>query len=100
MSNKDMVLYYKAMADETRLEIIEMLSKENLCACHILEKFDFSQPTLSYHMKILVESNLVLSSKDGNWTRYRLNQTVLNAIGSKFSKYSQQDVVDRKIENC
>lgn len=100
MSNKDMVLYYKAMADETRLEIIEMLSKENLCACHILEKFDFSQPTLSYHMKILVESNLVLSSKDGNWTRYRLNQTVLNAIGSKFSNYSSQDVVDRKIENC
>lgn len=100
MSNKDMVLYYKAMADETRLEIIEMLSKENLCACHILEKFDFSQPTLSYHMKILVESNLVLSSKDGNWTRYRLNRPVLNAIGSKFNNYSHQDVVDRKIENC
>lgn len=73
MSNKDIVLYFKAMADETRLAIMQMLSEEQLCACHILEAFDITQPTLSYHMKILVESGLVDSVKDGTWTRYSIN---------------------------
>ena len=35
ISNKDVVLYFKAMADETRLSILQMLSTEQLCACHI-----------------------------------------------------------------
>lgn len=69
-NNKDIILYFKALADETRLAIIEMLSRENLCACHILEEFEITQPTLSYHMKILVESGLVDSERDGNWIRY------------------------------
>lgn len=41
-SNADLVLYFKAMADETRLSILEMLSCEELCACHILEDFDIT----------------------------------------------------------
>lgn len=53
------------MADETHLSILEMLSCEELCPCHILEDFDITQPTLYYHMKILVDSKLVESTKDG-----------------------------------
>ena len=64
MEKADAVLCFKAMADETRLSIIDMLSRESLCACHILEEFNITQPTLSYHMKILVESNIVLGEKD------------------------------------
>ncbi|WP_159638688.1 ArsR/SmtB family transcription factor [Erysipelothrix anatis] len=74
MNNADFALLFKAMSDETRLRIINMLSKENLCACHILEVFPITQPTLSYHMKILVDSGIVDSKKDGNWTRYYLNK--------------------------
>ena len=49
----------KALSDETRLMIIEMLSCGEMCACDILEEFSISQSTLSYHMKILTESELV-----------------------------------------
>ena len=59
MNNKDYVIVFKALADETRLAILDMLSKEELCACHILQEFEITQPTLSYHMKILVDSGLV-----------------------------------------
>lgn len=64
---------FKALADETRLRIVEILSCDELCACDILDSFDFTQPTLSYHMKILVESGLVAARKDGSWMRYRLD---------------------------
>ena len=91
MSNKDLVLYFKAMADETRFAILEMLADEELCACHILEEFDITQPTLSYHMKILVDSGLVDSSKDGAWTRYKLNPNSFKLIKDKIIKLDVSD---------
>jgi ArsR family transcriptional regulator len=63
----------KALADETRLKIVCMLSKDKLCACKILESFNITQPTLSYHMKILTESGVVNSDRDGAWIHYSLN---------------------------
>lgn len=49
----------KALADETRLKIIDMLSGGELCACKIPEPLSITQPTLSYHMKILTECGAV-----------------------------------------
>lgn len=86
MNNKDLVLYFKAISDETRLSILEMLTKEQLCACHILEEFDITQPTLSYHMKILVDTGLVIGVKDGNWTRYSINPDILGSIITALEK--------------
>lgn len=73
---------FKALADETRLKIIEMLSSGEMCACKILEKFDITQPTLSYHMKILTESGLVNGRRDGAWMRYSLNEGNWQALKS------------------
>jgi ArsR family transcriptional regulator len=72
-SNSTFVPVFKALADETRLKIIDMLSAGELCACKILEEFQFTQPTLSYHMKILTESGLVTGVRAGAWMRYSLN---------------------------
>lgn len=63
---------FKALSDETRLRIIDMLSCSELSACDILQSFSLSQSTLSYHMKILVESGVVRSRRDGLWTRYSI----------------------------
>jgi ArsR family transcriptional regulator len=63
----------KALTDETRLQIIEMLSCGKMCACDILEKFNITQPTLSYHMKILTKSGLVIGIRNGAWIHYSLN---------------------------
>ena len=51
-SYADYVPAMKALSDETRLKIIDMLSCGEMCACEILEELSISQPTLSYHMKI------------------------------------------------
>ena len=71
---------FKALGDETRLKIVEMLSCGELCACDILESFEITQPTLSYHMKILTECGLVVSRKEGSWIRYRNNQELIGTM--------------------
>lgn len=71
---------FKALADETRLRIIEMLAKGELCACDILEAFNITQPTLSYHMKILTECGLVRGVKDGSWMKYTIDIERLSMV--------------------
>jgi len=64
---------FKALADETRLKIVDMLSCGEMCACDILDFFNITQPTLSYHMKILTDCEIVKARKDGAWMKYSLN---------------------------
>ena len=80
LTSCDSALLFKALSDETRLKIIDMLSCDELCACDLLEEFEITQPTLSYHMKILTECGLVNARKDGAWTRYTLNLDLVHAL--------------------
>lgn len=64
---------FKSLSDETRLCIVKMLATgEEMCGCVLLEKLPISQPSLSYHMKILLASGLVSSRKMGTQTMYTL----------------------------
>jgi len=73
-------LCFKALGDETRVEIINMLRSGKMCACKILEKFDITQPTLSYHMKHLTDSGLVIVEKEGIWNHYSLNKELMDSL--------------------
>lgn len=77
---------FKALSDETRVRIFDMLTQGELCACKILEEFDITQPTLSYHMKILCESKLVDCRRDGVWMRYSINKNTLEVIKDLFDE--------------
>ena len=65
---------FKALSDSNRLQIIYILSLGERCACRLLEYFKFTQPTLSHHMKVLMECGLVNSRKEGTWNYYSLNE--------------------------
>ncbi len=73
MTGKEVALICKAMADENRLKILEMLTKGEKCGCDLLEKLQVTQPTLSHHMKVLGDCGLVESRKDGKWSHYSIN---------------------------
>ncbi|MFD1318501.1 ArsR/SmtB family transcription factor [Loigolactobacillus zhaoyuanensis] len=72
MDYQNYVQMLKAMADPNRLKIIDLLSCGSLCACDILTHFDFSQPTLSHHMKVLQNAGIVIARKEGKWQHYTL----------------------------
>jgi len=91
----------KALSDETRLKIIDMLSCGEMCACDILEEFSISQSTLSYHMKILTESGLVNAVRDGAWMRYTLNKEKADSILKFFTDITspKEDCICKKCKN-
>jgi ArsR family transcriptional regulator len=62
----------KALADETRLAIVELLlgADDELCACDIEDAFDVSQSTISHHMRVLRESGLIDAERRGQWVYY------------------------------
>jgi len=75
-------LCFKALGDETRVKIIEMLKNSSMCACKILEQFKITQPTLSYHMKMLVDCGLVNVEKNGIWNHYTINKVQFNNLSN------------------
>jgi ArsR family transcriptional regulator, arsenate/arsenite/antimonite-responsive transcriptional repressor len=89
----DYALLMKALADETRIKIFDMLSQGELCACNILDEFNITQPTLSYHMKILCDCGLVESRKDGVWMKYTINKNALDSLKEFF------DHIDYNMKN-
>lgn len=65
---------FKAFCDETRLRILQLLRSGEKCACVLQEQLNLGQSGLSYHMKILVESGVVESRKEGKWTYYTISE--------------------------
>lgn len=86
-------LVLKAMADSKRMKIIDLLSGGSLCACEVLEHFDFTQPTLSHHMKVLEKAGIISVCKKGQWHHYQLKedfvQEFTNSMLQLFSSEKQ-----------
>ena len=71
---EEMTMVFKALSDERRLRILELLKNDEECACVLGEQLDMAQSSLSYHMKILCESGIVDSRQDGKWTHYKISE--------------------------
>ena len=65
---------FKALCDERRQRILELLHSGEKCACVLIEEMDMPQSSLSYHMKILCDSGIVESREEGKWTHYRISR--------------------------
>ena len=77
----DLAARFKALADPTRVAIVNSLSAaEEVCVCNLTETFDLSQPTISHHLKILREAGLVESTRRGTWAYYRLVPEAIEAL--------------------
>ena len=79
---KEMAVMMKALGDESRVKIFDMLAQGELCVCKVLEEFQITQPTLSYHMKILCDSGLVNGRRDGIWMKYTINSEAYDKLKS------------------
>ena len=97
----EFALLFKALADETRLKIIDMLSDGELCACDILKYFNITQPTLSYHMKILTDCGIVNANRIGAWMHYSLNEETSQKIAEYWRRSSsnKEDYICHEYES-
>ena len=71
---------FKALNDQTRRDILELLKEKDLTAGEIADKFDISKPSISHHLDLLRQAELVVSVKEGQYIYYSLNTTVMDEI--------------------
>ena len=78
---------FKALNDPTRREILQMLQEKDLTAGEIAERFEISWPSISHHLDLLKQANLVSSVKNGQFVYYSLNTTVVGEIVKWFIQF-------------
>jgi ArsR family transcriptional regulator len=81
----DLAVVVKALADPTRLRIVDALRKsapEALCQCELTPLFDMSQQALSKHLKVLVEAGVLGAERRGVWTYHYLRPEALTVLQS------------------
>jgi DNA-binding transcriptional ArsR family regulator len=75
MSLRDYELVMKSVADPTRVRILKLLEKGEMCVCQIIAILEFSQSTISKHLFLLKMAHLVKERKEGKWVHYSLNSS-------------------------
>ncbi len=86
------VEFCRALGDDTRQRILEMLMSGELCVGDIVQAFDMSQPSISHHLNILKQAGLVTSRKEGKQVYYAINHNnVVACCGRLFAKFEFQD---------
>jgi ArsR family transcriptional regulator len=70
----ELVTLFKALSDETRLRIIKLLEKGELCVCDITAALNMVQPRVSFHLSALKEAALIKDRRQGKWIHYSLNE--------------------------
>jgi ArsR family transcriptional regulator, arsenate/arsenite/antimonite-responsive transcriptional repressor len=71
---------FHALSDETRLEIVRLLSHRERCVCELQNVLDAAQSRLSFHLKTLKDAGLVTDRREGRWIYYTLNREALDEI--------------------
>ena len=92
MDEREIALIFKAFCDENRIRILKMLTSGEKCACVLIEQLDMPQSSLSYHMKILCDSGIVVGRKEGKWMHY--------SISTKGAKVAENHLKELTSVNC
>ena len=71
----DLLSIFKALSEETRLRILKLLEREELCVCDIVAALGMVQPKVSFHLSALKEAGFLKDRKQGRWTHYRLDDS-------------------------
>tara|TARA_R110002012_G_scaffold1001_1_gene4207 strand:- start:9824 stop:10078 length:255 start_codon:yes stop_codon:yes gene_type:complete len=71
---------FKALNDDTRREILELLKKQDLTAGEIADNFNISKPSISHHLDILQRADLISGEKKGQFIHYSINTTILDDV--------------------
>jgi ArsR family transcriptional regulator len=73
MDTRSLVKTYKALAESNRLRILKMLEIRPLCVCEITEILQLATSTVSKHLYLLREADLIIDRKEGKWVNYQIN---------------------------
>ncbi len=104
---RDDMRVFKALSDPNRLRIVKMLGERELCLCEVREVLGLSSSTVSKHLTILRDADLILDSKTGKWVNFRLNEksenrfvrSVLGLVDKSFVEDAAVQEDTRRLRN-
>lgn len=100
IDEKKTALIFKALCDENRVKILNLLRSGEKCACKLLEELNITQPTLSHHMKILCDSEIVVGRKEGKWMHYSLSVNGVEKAKRILKELTDTGKQDKQQEGC
>jgi ArsR family transcriptional regulator len=74
---KELTNIFKALSDETRLRILKLLERGELCVCDVVAALDMVQPQVSFHLRVLKKAALLKGRKQGKWMHYKIDDSDL-----------------------
>lgn len=84
-----MNIFFKALNDPTRREILELLNKRDLTAGEIADGFKMTKPSISHHLDLLKQAGLVICVREGQFQKYSINTTVFDEIVKWMIQFKQ-----------
>ena len=87
---------FKALADPARLRLLSLIAdRGEVCACDLVGPLGVSQPTVSHHLKVLFEADLVEKERRGRWIHYRVVPSTVDALREALSPTLAQAIATR-----
>ncbi len=72
---QELISVFKALSDETRLKMLKIFQKGEICVCDLVSVMDMSQPKISFHLNVLKEAGLIRDRRQGKWVHYSINDS-------------------------
>ena len=91
--------FFKAVGDPTRRDILDMLKEQDLTAGEIADAFHMTKPSISYHLDLLKQADLVTAEKNGQYVTYSLNTSVLDEVIGWLVDLNQNQTKPKNHEN-
>lgn len=80
----DAELFFSALADKTRLRLLNLMRDGEVCVCFFAEVLGTNNPKISRHLAYLKRADLVKARRDGKWMHYRLNPPISDGLSEVF----------------
>ena len=100
MGNRDqqMLLLFKALADRTRLRLLNLMGTDEVCVCSFVEVLRESQPKISRHLAYLRRAGVVASRREGKWMHYRVVEPAEAHVARVFREVRAWLAEDREMQ--
>ena len=82
---------FKALSDPTRREILNLLKRGDLSAGEIADRFDMTAATISHHLSVLKQADLILDRREGKYIYYQLNLSVFEVLLSWLKDFTHKE---------
>ena len=86
---KELLNIFKALSEETRLKMLKIMGKGEICVCDLVSVLNVSQPKISFHLNVLKEAGLIKDRKQGKWVHYSINDSDM------FKRFLMLSVLER-----